>query len=192
MATIKSTWIASHVGWGKLIGRISVGISHFSFTILDFCFLWVSCGGPRSHFQINLIKTLHLHFTSLWLYGFLLSLGIWHRKQIILRQVNSWSLNSFFSQVDTQLYSPFTEANLMFFSYFSLNFNLGKALFRIRTKESDLAGAQNQIPWCKSVSFKIMVVSYGEFGMNPLGLMKCHLQMETGLKYYLNDEIENG
>ena len=114
-ATIKSTWIASHVGWGKLIGRISVGISQFSFTILDFCFLWVSCGGPRSHFQINLIKTLHLHFTSLWLYGFLLSLGIWHRKQIILRQVNSWSLNSFFSQVDTQLYSPFTEANLMFF-----------------------------------------------------------------------------
>ena len=37
-----------------------------------------------------------------------------------------------------------------------------------------------------------MVVSYGEFGMNPLGLMKCHLQMETGLKYYLKDEIENG
>ena len=105
----KSHW------WLLLIGRISVGISHFSFTILDFCFLWVSCGGPRSHFQINLIKTLHLHFTSLWLYGFLLSLGIWHRKQIILRQENSWSLNSFFSQVDTQLYSPFTEANLMFF-----------------------------------------------------------------------------
>ena len=33
----KSHWW-SHVGWGKLIGRISVGISQFSFTILDlFC-----------------------------------------------------------------------------------------------------------------------------------------------------------
>ena len=125
MATIKSTWIASHVGWGKLIGRISVGISQFSFTILDFCFLWVSCGGPRSHFQINLIKTLHLHFTSLWLYGFLLSLGIWHRKQIILRQVSSWSLNSVFSQVDTAVFTIY-RSKPDDFSYFSLNFCLDR------------------------------------------------------------------
>lgn len=45
MATNQSTWIASHVGLGKLIGRLSVGISQFSFTILDpFFYLGVMWG----------------------------------------------------------------------------------------------------------------------------------------------------
>ena len=50
-------------------------------------------------------------------------LGIWHRKQIILRQVSSWSLNSVFSQVDTAIFTIY-RSKPDDFSYFSLNFYL--------------------------------------------------------------------
>ena len=49
----------------------------------------------------------------------------WHRKQIILRQVSSWSLNSIFSQVDTTVFTIYI-SKPDDFSYFSLNFCLDR------------------------------------------------------------------